>query len=577
VTLGRRLLVSYLAVVLTGGGVLVLGADRSLRTRLTREAGQEMEREVSYLAAAVGTRRGPALDSLVERLTRATGRRLTVIDTAGHVIADSDFPDSVLTSLENHRSRPEFVAALRGEMGRDYRRSVSTGRWEFKVAAPVPGGAVRVSAPVPQVDAVVRDAQTAVLLGALLAAAVAVLLALAFTRSVTRPLVRLRDAAQAIARGERPAVDTRGGDELADLARTLRSLEESLAERIGALERERSETAALVTAMVEGVVACDARGRVATCNPAARRMLGFHADEPLPPVTEMFRQRTAQEMIASALAGTTTEGLEVEFDQRRVLFSAQPLQGGGAVFVLHDLTAVRRLEAVRRDFVANVSHELKTPLTVVRGYAETLLGDDPAPELRRTFVASILANAARMQRLVDDLLDLSRIESGAWTPKPERVALGPLAEQVWADVVRTNDAADRAFSLALAPDAGEVEADPQALRQVLANILENAARYTPAGGSVAVRSRRRDRLVVVEVSDTGPGIPSEHLPRIFERFYRVDAARSRELGGTGLGLAIVKHLVEAHGGRAEAESRLAEGTTIRVSFPAVTPTASAAV
>jgi two-component system phosphate regulon sensor histidine kinase PhoR len=568
VTLTRKLLASYLAVVATSGVVLVIGADWSLRSRLTHEAGQELEREVAYLASAVGTRRGPVLDSLVARVTRTTGRRLTVIDTAGHVLADSDFPDSVLTTLENHRTRPEFVAALRGEVGRDYRRSVSTGRWEFKVAAPIPGGAARVSAPVPQVDAVVRDAQTAVLLGALVAAAVAVLLALGFTRSVTRPLVRLRDAAQAIARGERPVVDTRGSDELGDLARTLRSLEESLAERIGALERERSETAALVAAMVEGVVACDTRGAVVTANPAARRMLGFSAHEPLPLLTETFRQRSTQEAIAGALAGTTTQGLEVEFDRRRLLLSAQPLQGGGAVFVFHDLTAVRRLEAMRRDFVANVSHELKTPLTVVRGYAETLLGEEPAPEVRRAFLTSILTNAARMQRLVDDLLDLSRIESGAWTPRPEAVALGPLAAQVWTEVVRASHAEDRAFSLDIPTDAADVSADPQALRQVLANVLENAARYTPADGSVAVRARRRGGDVVIEVADTGPGIPGEHLPRIFERFYRVDAARSRELGGTGLGLAIVKHLVEAHGGRVEAESRLGAGTTIRVTLPA---------
>lgn len=574
-TLGRKLLLSYLGVVLTSGVVLVLGADRLLRSRLTREAGAELEREVRYLVAAVGTQRGPLLDSTVVRIARGTGRRVTVVDTAGAVLADSDFPDSVLVALENHRSRPEFRAAFRGEVGRDFRRSTSTGRWEFKVAVPMSGGAVRVSAPVPQVDAVVREAQAAVLIGALAALAVALLLALGFARSVSRPLVRLRGAAQAIARGERPVVDTRGGDEVADLARALRSLAESLTERIGALERERSETAALVAAMVEGVVACDARGAVVMCNPAARRMLGFRPDEPLPLLPETFRQRAAQEAVVAALAGTTTQGLEVEYDRRRILLSAQPLQGGGAVFVLHDLTAVRRLEAVRRDFVANVSHELKTPLTVVRGYAETLLGDEPAPEVRRTFLASILANAARMQRLVDDLLDLSRIESGAWTPRPERVALGPLAEQVWSDVVRTSDAADRAFTLALAPDAGEVQADPQAVRQVLANILENAARYTPAGGSVTVRSRLRDGAVVIEVADTGAGIPNQHLPRIFERFYRVDAARSRELGGTGLGLAIVKHLVEAQGGWVEAESRVGDGTTIRVSFPAAPAVAAA--
>jgi two-component system phosphate regulon sensor histidine kinase PhoR len=575
VTLTRKLFLSYVALVMASSAVLVAGADLLLRSRLTREAGTELEREVRYLAAAVTAERGARLDSAVVSIARTTGRRLTVIDTSGQVLADSDFPDSVLAALEDHRDRPEFRSAFAGRIGRDFRRSTSTGRWEFKVAAPIPGGAVRVSASVPQVDAVVRQAQTAVLLGALLAVVVAAFLALGFARGVTRPLVRLRDAAQAIARGERPVVDTRGRDEVGDLARALRSLAESLTERIGALERERSETAALVTAMVEGVVACDARGAVVMCNPAARRMLGFRPDEPLPLLPETFRQRAAQEAVVAALAGTTTQGLEVEFDRRRILLSAQPLQGGGAVFVLHDLTAVRRLEAVRRDFVANVSHELKTPLTVVRGYAETLLGDEPAADVRRTFLASILANAARMQRLVDDLLDLSRIESGAWTPRPERVALKPLAEQVWSDVVRASDAADRAFTLALAPDAGEVEADPQAVRQVLANILENAARYTPAGGSVTVRSRLRDGAVVIEVADTGPGIPNEHLPRIFERFYRVDTARSRELGGTGLGLAIVKHLVEAHGGRVEAESRVGDGTTIRVSFPAAPAVAAA--
>jgi signal transduction histidine kinase len=225
------------------------------------------------------------------------------------------------------------------------------------------------------------------------------------------------------------------------------------------------------------------------------------------------------------------------------------------------------MEAARRDFVANVSHELKTPLTVVRGYAETLLGDEPPQDVRRGFLTSILANATRMQRLVDDLLDLSRIESGAWTPHPERVGLRAVAEQAWADADRSGGGRELTFAIEIPEDAAEVDADSQALRQILGNVLENAARYTPAGGSVAVRSRRLSGAVVIEVSDTGPGIPGEHLPRIFERFYRADAARSRELGGTGLGLAIVKHLVEAHGGSVEAESRLGTGTTIRIRLP----------
>jgi len=567
VTLTRKLFLSYVALVMASSAVLVVAADRLLRSRLTREAGIELEREVRYLAATVTAERGARLDSAVVSIARTTGRRLTVVDTTGHVLADSDFPDSVLAALEDHRYRPEFRAAFAGRIGRDFRRSASTGRWEFKVAAPIPGGAVRVSAPVPQVDAVVRQAQTAVLLGALLAIAAGGLLAAGFARSVSRPLLRLRDAAQAIARGERLAVDVRGRDEVGDLARALRSLEESLAERIGALERERSETAALVAAMVEGVLGCDARGDVVTCNPAARRLLGFRPDDTLPPVAELFRPRAARDAVAAALAGAATQGLEIELDQRRILLTAQPLQGGGTVFVLHDLTALRRMEAARRDFVANVSHELKTPLTVVRGYAETLLGDEPPPDVRRGFLTSILANATRMQRLVDDLLDLSRIESGAWTPHPELVDLRAVAGQAWTDAGQSGGGRERRFAIEIPADAAEVDADPQALRQILGNVLENAARYTPPGGAVTVRSRRLGGEVVIEIADTGPGIPGEHLPRIFERFYRADAARSRAAGGTGLGLAIVKHLVEAHGGHVEAESGLGAGTTIRITLP----------
>lgn len=253
-----------------------------------------------------------------------------------------------------------------------------------------------------------------------------------------------------------------------------------------------------------------------------------------------------------------------------LLLSVQVISyGDGKKLLLsRDVTQVERTEAMRRDFVANVSHELKTPLTVVRGYAETLLKDEPAPDVRRGFLETMLANARRMQQLIDDLLDLSRIESGAWRPEPAEVALEPLVAEVWAELRERAEAAGLTFRTAVAPEAATVRADPEALRQVLSNLLDNAVHYTGAGGSIEVRAARDAAAVRIEVADTGVGIPGEHLPRIFERFYRVDPARSRELGGTGLGLAIVKHVVEAHGGRALAESRLGAGTTIRIEFPA---------
>ena len=563
--LPAKLFASYVVLVAASTVTLVIASDRSLRSRLLREATVEVTRETALLARAVGTLRGPALDSLVGDLGRATGRRLTVIDRSGVVIADTDFPRDQLPTLENHATRPEFREALAGRTGTDIRHSVSTGRWELKVAMAVPGGAVRVSTPLPQVDAVVEDAQNAVLLGGLLALAVGVLLALGFARSVARPLVRLRDAAQAIARSERPAVDVRGRDEVGDLARALRSIDENLSGRMEDLERERSETAALVASMVEGVIAVDAAGAVTTLNPASRRLLRLGPAAMPPSALELFRQRPAHEAVERALRGTETAGLEIELDERTALLSAHPLPGGGAVLVLHDVTGQKHLETVRRDFVANVSHELKTPLTVIRGYAETLTGEDVPAEVRRDFLEKVLANARRMQQLVDDLLDLSRIESGAWSPRPEHLALAPLVQEVWSTLKPRADAA----RLTLTTRIGDatVFADPQAARQIVLNVLDNSVRYTPDGGLISVAAAPEPGAVRLEIGDTGVGIPGEHLPRIFERFYRVDPARSRELGGTGLGLAIVKHLVEAHGGRVEAASALGTGTTIRIHFP----------
>jgi two-component system phosphate regulon sensor histidine kinase PhoR len=247
--------------------------------------------------------------------------------------------------------------------------------------------------------------------------------------------------------------------------------------------------------------------------------------------------------------------------------NARPLPSGGAVLVIHDLTELRRLEAVRRDFVANVSHELKTPLTSISGYAETLLADTPDPETTRRFLSTILDNARRMQRLVDDLLDLARIEAGRWQPEPEPVDVQETAREMWSELAERAAARGVQFEVDIAPGAGTVVVDADALRQVLTNLLDNSLRYTARGGRIVCRSRLEDSGVAISVADNGSGIAHEHIPRIFERFYRADHSRSREEGGTGLGLAIVKHLVEAHGGRVYAESERGVGTTVTCWFP----------
>jgi two-component system phosphate regulon sensor histidine kinase PhoR len=267
------------------------------------------------------------------------------------------------------------------------------------------------------------------------------------------------------------------------------------------------------------------------------------------------------------LLGESVQDREVELDGRLVLLNARPLPAGGAVLVIHDLTELRRLEAIRRDFVANVSHELKTPLTSISGYAETLLSLPPEPEMARVFLGTILTNARRMQRLVDDLLDLSRIESGRWQPNRIEVDVAAAAREAWTVVSARPESRQVEFAVEVQPDAEKLCADPDAMRQVLTNLLDNSLRHTPAGGSIACLSRRDGDGTVIAVRDNGAGITREHLPRIFERFYRADTARSRQEGGTGLGLAIVKHLVEAHGGRVAAESERGCGTTVTCWFP----------
>jgi signal transduction histidine kinase len=274
-----------------------------------------------------------------------------------------------------------------------------------------------------------------------------------------------------------------------------------------------------------------------------------------------------RDALQRALSGQVVEPREVVLNQRSVSLVARPLTDGGAVLAMYDLTPIRRLEQVRRDFVANVSHELRTPLTIVGGYAETLVDDAEVPVAsRQAFLQTILSNTRRMQRIVDDLLDLSRIESGGWRPNPVWCRVPDVVGDVMQAVRPAASAKDLAVRADIAPDAERLFADPTALRQVLGNLVENAVRHT-AEGSVRVVARRNGDRLTLAVTDTGIGIPEEHLQRVFERFYRVDPARSREQGGTGLGLAIVRHLLESHNGTVTAESTLGVGTTITTSWP----------
>lgn len=395
----------------------------------------------------------------------------------------------------------------------------------------------------------------------------ALLLARSLARSVSAPLMELRDVARDLAAGDltaRPSREIRGG-EVGELADGLRLVAEQMETRLWEMQSEEALLVALTESLNEGVVAVDARKRVVRINETGRQLLKLRQQLPFPS-SELPATAELHEALQLVLYGAPPIFREIRLDDRTVALTARALSGGGAVLAMYDLTQVRRLETVRSDFVANVSHELRTPLTIIGGFVETLQDDDIPPELRHKFLGMAEANVQRMQRIVDDLLDLSRIESGGWRPDPEELSLEEMAAEVFGPMQLRADDKGVVLDTDFAPGATRVWGDPTAVGQILANLAENALRHT-ATGRVTAFSQIEGPGLWFGVRDTGSGIPAEHLPRIFERFYRADPGRSREAGGTGLGLAIVRHMAEAHGGRVKAESTVGVGTTIAVWLP----------
>ena len=565
--LTQRLLIGSLLIVGVLVALVVAILDGRLRLRFYEESSAALLREARLVAAQ--WRPGLNVDSLANAAGGALGHRVTLIDSSGKVVGDSEFDPPALGELENHLTRPEVQDALRGGTGTSRRVSPSAGDEELYAAVRSGHGVARVSVSAVAIQQLFARARADVLVAAGIALALAFVLAWFFSQSVARPVVELRDVARSLAAGDlkrRPSLAAPG--EVGDLASAIHRLAEQLSSRLEALEAEEVRLVALTESLNEGVIAIDARQQVAQVNQRARDLLGLKDTVPFP-ASNLPRERGLREAIGTALAGHAVDAHEVQIGGRELALTARPLQTGGAVIALFDLTPVRRLEIVRRDFVANVSHELRTPLTVIGGFAETLLDDSLPNEQRRQFTQTVLANTQRMQRLVDDLLDLSRIESGGWKPKPVQTDVRAVASEALAAVEQQQPEKHLDLRLEIGTGATHVWADPTALRQVLANLVDNAVRHTNQG-TVTVYSQRAPGGVAVGVRDTGIGIPPEHLPRIFERFYRVDAGRSRSEGGTGLGLAIVKHLVEGHRGRVRAESTVGRGTNIWAEFPEAT-------
>jgi two-component system phosphate regulon sensor histidine kinase PhoR len=573
--------VALAALLLLAGPVLQRRAVRQTEETLSAEAHLMARVVEDALARGMGTE---ALDPLIDDASRDMGARVTVIAPDGRVVADSAVSGAELAALENHAGRPEVREALARGMGQSQRHSATLDVDLLYTAVPVRHGGrvvgvVRLSRPLGWIAEQGRALWRSAALALLLALLATGLLSLLFSASLGRSLQEIMEAARQFAQGNLSArIRVRRDDELGELARIINGSADQLERRMAEISRDRGRTDAILSAMDDGVLAVDHRGSVILANATLTEALDLR--EPIGRhYLEVIRQREVGALIEDVLRTGERRDTEAEllqlgrvFDITGAPFPAEAGQPSGAVLTFNDATERRRLERMRRDFVANASHELRTPLTSIRGFVEALEdGAVAEPETAQRFLGKIRAHADRMAVLVDDLLDLSRLESGGRPPEWKETRPSEVAEGVLASFAVP--AARKNLGLRHADQgAPTILTDPERLRRILENLVDNAVKYTPEGGHVEVTtSPGPDGAARIQVADDGPGIAAEHLARIFERFYRVDKARSRELGGTGLGLSIVKHLAEGMGASVSVESEPGKGSRFTVSLPASLP------
>jgi two-component system, OmpR family, phosphate regulon sensor histidine kinase PhoR len=515
----------------------------------------------------------------VRSIAADSGLRITLVHSDGVVIADSARTAEQVKGMENHAGRPEVREALASGEGTAVRHSATTGQTYVYAAHTLTdaGGhlvVLRLAQPVAQIEALRGSIAASMAFAALAAGAAILLTSFWIDRRLFRPYYRLIDGARDLASGRIRRVPLPDEEELAALGSALNSLAEAAEAQFAAVRDERDHLMTILASMSEGVLVVEGDGRARLVNPAFRRLFDLAGEVAGRTVLELLRQPELARIVDDTLrlGEAQSGGIELQAPERRtVLLASAALAGGerGAVVVARDTTEMTRLADMRRDFVANVSHELKTPLAAIRGYAETLRdGALDEPPTARRFTERILQHCRRLQALLDDLLTLSRLESVASIERGEREPVDLNAVVQRAVDLLAAPARERQVQIAVEEEAvPAVPGDADSIERLVLNLIDNALKYNQPGGQVTVRLSQQDQHAVLEVSDTGIGIPPDALPRIFERFYRVDKGRSRDEGGTGLGLAIVKHVAQAHGGQVDVESRMGQGTTFRVRLP----------
>jgi len=577
---------AYLVLIVVALGALSWFYSRALHDFYYRQAEKSLQARAVLLQELVrgglNAGEGPRLDRLCRELGARTATRFTIIRPDGAVLGDSQEDPQ---RMENHAARPEVQTALvAGRIGTSIRYSRTLSRDMMYVAVPVQVqgqviGVVRAAMAVDAISATLRGLYLRVALAGLAVALITALVSLWLSRRISRPLEEMTRGAARFANGELgERLALRGSAEIDALALAMNQMAVQLGDRISAVVNQRNEQEAMLASMVEGMLAVDTEERILRINRAAETLLGIRSGQVLGRrLQEVVRKADLQRFVARTLASRepVEADLTLHDQQERFLQAHGTLLRGaagevlGALIVLNDITRLRRLETLRRDFVANVSHELKTPITAIKGCVETLLDGAAAdPEAGRRFLDIIARQGERLNAIIDDLLTLSRIEQDA-EKHDIPLQTGPVREVVQAALQSCSvTAAARSVTLGIdCPEPFPAAISPPLLEQALVNLIDNAVKYSDEGATVEVTVRCADGELSIAVRDRGCGIPREHLSRLFERFYRVDKARSRKVGGTGLGLAIVKHIVQAHRGRVVVASTPGEGSVFTIVLP----------
>lgn len=578
-TFQHKLMLSYLLLTLVCGGALMGYLYHRLDANLTDEISRSQLSQ-TRLAAALLARNAAETDlhSLAREAGAAINARMTLIAPNGTVRADSGVAPENVSRMENHLDRPEIAAARTAGTGVSIRYSETLKSRMIYVAVPFTAGNqagyIRTALPLAVIDRTRSELHTILGVAALAAVGLSFVLSWLLSSLTVKPLESMVQAARRFGTGDFSGrIPVAGSDEVGELAGVLNDMASDIRHNLERLAEEKNRLDGILRGMGEGVLVTDADGRVQLVNPAFCEMFALDSVPDGSMFIEICRH---PQLVASFRRATSGEGelrdeLELADPPRSLLTHWVPLNDAaglhGVVAVFHDISQIKRLEKVRRDFVANVSHELRTPISVISGYAETLLSDNliqSNPEQARRFMGVIHSHTGRLARLLDDILALSRLDSSLLTLSIAPVDIASLLENSRSLTERS--AAAKGVSVVCLPVAEGlvVEGDEVRLEQVLVNLLDNAIKYTPPGGSVTVSARTTGPDVELCVADTGIGIPEKDLHRIFERFYRVDPARSREQGGTGLGLSIVKHLIGLHGGEITVESTPGTGSVFTV-------------